>query len=73
MVWAGGCSAEGGSAPDKGKSEIKDTASHEIDKTIGDGRRGRKNYGGKGDWVTAVNINVEREVTFQTSDKNEPK
>lgn len=70
-MWAGGCSAGGGRAPDRGKSEIKDTAGHEIDKTIGDGRRGRKDDGGRGDWGTAVNINVESEVAFQTSEKNE--
>lgn len=72
-MWASGCLAGGGRAPDRGKREIKDTAGHEIDKTIGDGRKGRKDDGGKGDWGTAVNINVESEVALQTSEKNEGK
>lgn len=69
----GGCSVGGGRAPDREKSEIKDMAGHEIDKTIGDGRRGRKDDGGKGGWGTAVNINVESEVAFETSERNEGK
>lgn len=72
-MWAGGCSAGGRKSTGQGKSEIKDTAGHEIDKMIGDGRRGRKDGGRKGDWGTAVNINVESEVAFQTSEKNEGK
>lgn len=35
------------------------------------GGGGRKDDGGRGDWGTAVNINVESEVAFQTSEKNE--
>lgn len=34
---------------DGGKSKIKDTAGREIDKTMGDRRRGRKDDGEKGD------------------------
>lgn len=63
----------GGGVLDRGKSEIKDMAGHEIDKTIEDGRRGRKGDGGKGDWGTAVNKNVKSEAAFQTSEKNEEK
>lgn len=46
-MWAGGRGGEG--APDRGKSKIKDTAGHEIDKTIEDRRRGRKDDGENGD------------------------